>query len=102
MRSWGAGLDFRNREGIATRDRAGVALTAIWWQSAGAGPRRLVVITKEAAGAPAQIHHRAPMVVGDDEVNDWIDPRCAPATVRAMVARTADDEGEFEPVALAA
>ena len=92
----------RGQHQIATRDRAGVALAAIWWQSAGDGPRRLVIVTKQATGAPAGIHHRAPMVVRDDEVNDWIDPRCAPATVRAMFARTSADEGAFEPVALAA
>ena len=60
----------RGQHQIATHDRAGVAFAAIWWQSAGDGPRRLVIVTKQATGAPARIHHRAPMVVRDDEVND--------------------------------
>ena len=63
---------------IGAGSGAGAAVAALWWQDADSTPQRLVVVTKQATGAPAQIHHRCPMVVRDDEVNAWIDPRCTP------------------------
>ena len=93
----------RGYHAIAACDRGTVALAALWWPGAAPdGPRRLVVVTKEAQGAPARIHHRAPMVIAQHEVRDWVDPTCPLPTVRMMLGRPAADEGAFEPVALAA
>ena len=88
---------------IAACDRGTVALAGLWWPGAAPdAPRRLVVVTKDAEGALARIHHRAPMVVGQQDVRTWVDPECPPPTVRMMLGRPAADEGAFEPLALAA
>ena len=93
----------RDYHAIAARDRSSVALAALWWPGPTPdAPRRLVIVTKAAQGAPARIHHRCPMVVAQHEVRDWVDPTFPEIGVRQMLARASADEGAFEPVALAA
>ena len=93
----------RDYHPIAARDRSTVALAALWWPGAKpSDPRRLVIGTKEAQGAPARIHHRCPMVVAQHEVGMWVDPAFGIAWIREMFARPAKEEGAFEPLARAA
>ena len=72
-------------------------IAALWWPSPMRGcPRRLVVVTKTASGAPAQIHHRTPMALLDGDVDTWLDAESEVDAVRALFARPSSDEGTFE------
>lgn len=93
----------RGYHAIGAANRAGVALAALWWPGPDAqSPRRLVIVTKEASGAPAQIHHRCPMVSERHEVSTWVNPKCATPKVRQMLGRPSGEEGAFRPIPLAA
>ena len=48
-----------------------------------------------AMGAPAQIHHRTPMVIKRDDAPTWLDPTSKIAPIQALLARPASAEGEF-------
>ena len=82
---------------IGACDGSITGLAALWWPSPVRGsPRRLVVVTKQASGAPAQIHHRCPMVVLDEDLDAWLDAQSETDTVRGLLARPSAEEGMFE------
>jgi len=64
-----------------------VALAALWstWRDRSAGgtdPRALhtvAVLTTEACGPAASVHHRMPVVVPDVLLDDWLDPGHVPS-----------------------
>ena len=74
---------------------AGLAM--LWWRDrATRRPAQLVIVTKQAMGAPAKIHHRTPMVVTPNDAEAWLDPTSKIAPIEALLARPATGEGEFE------
>ena len=82
---------------IGACDGSITGLAALWWPSAVRGsPRRLVVVTKQASGAPAQIHHRTPMAVLHADVDAWLDAESEIDIVRRLLARPSTEEGGFE------
>ena len=82
---------------IAAQDGSITGLAALWWPAAIVNmPRRFVIVTKNASGAPAEIHHHAPMIVLDDDVDAWLDAQSDLDTVRTLLARPSANEGVFE------
>jgi len=63
-------------------DGTPVAIAALWstWRGTSPGtsdgPARSTValITTAATGPAAQVHHRMPLVVPDERIDDWLDP----------------------------
>ena len=87
----------RKHHAIAAQDGSITGLAALWWPAAVVNmPRRFVIVTKNASGAPSEIHHRTPMVVLDDDVDAWPNPASDVDTVRTLLARPAANEGVFE------
>ena len=80
--------------------RTGAGLATLWWRDRTSDrPARLVIVTKQAMGAPAHIHHRTPMLVTPDDVKGWLDPTSKIASIHALLARPAAAEGELETTA---
>ena len=70
---------------------------ALWWPSPVRGcPRRLVIVTKAASGAPAQIYHRTPMAVLDADVDTWLDAESELDAVLTLLERPSTAEGTFK------
>ena len=87
----------RKHHAIAAQDGSITGLAALWWPAAIVNmPRRFVIVTKNASGAPAEIHHRTPMIVLDDNVDAWLDAQSDLDTVRTHLARPSANEGVFE------
>ena len=87
----------RKAHEITACDGSSTGLAALWWPAPVTDmPRRIVIVTKAASGPPAQIHHRTPMVVLDEDVDAWLDPQSDTEAVRALLARPSRDEGVFE------
>ena len=73
-------------------DGAVVALAGLWstWRDPeGAAPplATVAVVTTEARGPAAAVHHRMPLVLAGDDLDAWLDP--ATADPVALLARTA-------------
>lgn len=82
---------------ICAEDGSITGLAALFWPpTVRGGFRRLVVITKQAMGAAAAIHHRTPMVVRTDDIETWLDAQAEIDGVRALLARPAAEEGRFQ------
>ena len=82
---------------VQPSDGGVVGLAALWWRNADdRTPERLVIVTKGAMGAPAEIHHRTPMVVTPDDAPAWLDPASKIAAIQALLTRPASAEGQFE------
>ncbi|WP_106507108.1 SOS response-associated peptidase [Brachybacterium timonense] len=97
---------------IAPADGSPLYMAALvsWWKGAGdhAGPAAspdgefllsATIITREATGDLAQIHHRTPVMLRREAVNDWLDPRLDDR--RAAQAWILDDAHLLHDAALA-
>jgi putative SOS response-associated peptidase YedK len=68
---------------IAPTEREPVAIAALWslWhdraadETSRAGLGTVALLTTEAKGAAAEVHHRMPLIVPDDLLADWLDPQ---------------------------
>jgi len=51
----------------------------------------VALLTTEATGPAAEVHHRMPVLVADDALDDWLDPELtrAPELLSELAARTA-------------
>ncbi|MBB5906493.1 putative SOS response-associated peptidase YedK [Actinoalloteichus hymeniacidonis] len=73
------------------RTLAMAAVFSVWWQpptEAGAEPTPLVtaaVVTTDAVGESADIHHRMPLLLPQDSWGDWLDP-ASPASPDLLAA----------------
>ena len=82
---------------VRPSDESVAGLAILWWRNPNdRRPARLVIVTKQATGAPAQIHHRTPMVITPEDAPTWLDPTSKIAPIQALLARPASAEGEFE------
>lgn len=85
-------------------DGAVSALAGLWstWRdpAAGAPPLATVaIVTTEARGAAATVHHRMPLVLSGEDLDAWLDPGTAdPVELLARAAATAEPRLEVRRV----
>ena len=78
---------------LRPRSGAPVAVAALWstWRAPGEGPDApplgtVALMTTEAHGTPAEVHHRMPLTVPSEVLDDWLDPATpADATLLATL-----------------
>ena len=73
-----------------------VAVAALWsmWRGRSSAPEpplsTVALMTTEATGRAAEVHHRMPLVVPDDLVGDWLDPARTGVEDLVALLRTRD------------
>ncbi|MDR7301274.1 SOS response-associated peptidase [Haloactinomyces albus] len=85
------------------RDGRSLAMAAVfsaWWAPGFAGEPLVTcaVVTTEAVGDLAEIHHRMPLVLGEHRWKDWLDPQRTEVTDLLSVDGGALDALELRPV----
>ncbi len=87
---------------IRRADGAPLAFAGLWetWQNAEHGTvESCTIITTEAAGAPAEIHHRMPVMLDPADFDGWLDPEQTRAEKAMPLLRSSPVEGlEVYPV----
>jgi putative SOS response-associated peptidase YedK len=79
---------------IRRRDRGLIAFAGLWdrWQDpAGIPVDSFAIVTCQASGAIAHLHHRMPVMVEADDHASWLDPDGEPAALAALL-RPAEGE----------
>ena len=82
-------------EGVDVFSLAGI------WESGGTSPGAVdtfVILTMDAAPAIADIHHRQPLILGDDATAEWLRPRAAPVDVITRAEKNCGSMYERWPV----
>jgi putative SOS response-associated peptidase YedK len=93
-----------NRQPYCVRlaDGAPFAFAAIWEAVVGAGEgeasRGCALITTEANGKMAAVHHRMPVILTPEQVGPWLDPASGRDDLAALLAPLPDDAVTLTPV----
>ena len=63
-----------------------VALAGVWdyWRRGDETIRSYTILTTEPNAMMAELHERMPVILGEEEWDEWLSPETAPDTVRAM------------------
>jgi putative SOS response-associated peptidase YedK len=89
---------------ITLPDEAPFAFAGLWeaWhdrENPETAYRSCTIITRPAAGAMLQVHHRMPVILNPSAYADWLDPgNSAPGPLQAMLEEQAVVDLRFRPV----
>ena len=72
------------------------SLAGLWerWEKGEEPVETFTVLTTAASPALADIHHRQPVIVDDDALDEWLDPGTSPERLRALAG--AANDGPFD------
>ncbi len=85
---------------IRRRDGAPMAMAGLYRLNADHQPaeRSAVIVTRSAVAGLGEVHHRAPLLLGPESLNRWLDPSCPEAVIEAMVLPEDGGDLEWYPV----
>src|SRR5688572_3969459 len=79
------------------RDRRMLAMAGVWEPSR-EGPPSFAVITTDANALMAPVHDRMPVILDEEAIAWWLDPKAEPAELATLLRPAAPDDYELVPV----